>query len=118
MNIEELHEHCLSYKGVTESFPFDETSLVLKVCEKMFALIPLDESELQISLKCDPEKAIELREKYSCVTSAFHFNKKYWNTIYLNRGMNDEEVKSWIAHSLDEVLKKLPKRIRDDYYQT
>ncbi|MDR0863342.1 MAG: MmcQ/YjbR family DNA-binding protein [Candidatus Symbiothrix sp.] len=117
MNIEELHEYCISLKGTTESFPFDEVSLVLKVCGKMFALIPLDEEELQIALKCDPEKAVELREQYSCVTPAYHFNKKYWNTIFLNRQMDDEEVKSWIRHSIDEVLKKLPKRIRDEYYQ-
>jgi predicted DNA-binding protein (MmcQ/YjbR family) len=117
MNIETLHEYCISLKGVTESFPFDDVSLVLKVCGKMFALIPLDEEELQIALKCDPEKAIELREHYACVTSAYHFHKKYWNTLFLNREMDDTDVKFWIRHSIDEVLKKLPKRMRDEYYQ-
>ncbi|GHT50254.1 hypothetical protein FACS189440_17340 [Bacteroidia bacterium] len=117
MNIEELHEYCMSLKGTTESFPFDEVSLVLKVENKMFALIPLDNPDLQIALKCDPEKAIELRESYSCVEPAWHFHKKYWNTIYLNRDMNEEEVIFWIRHSIDEVIKKLPKRIRDEYYQ-
>ncbi|GHT71656.1 hypothetical protein FACS1894155_00710 [Bacteroidia bacterium] len=117
MNIEELHDYCLSVKGATESFPFDEVSLVLKVRDKMFALIPLDSPELSIALKCDPEKAIELREQYSCVEPAYHFNKKYWNTIYLNRDMDDDEVKFWIRHSMDEVIKKLPKKVQDEYYQ-
>ena len=117
MNIEDLHLHCASLKGVKESFPFDDVCLVMKVCDKMFALIPLDEPELQIFLKCDPEKAVELREEYSCVVPAYHFNKKYWNTIYLNRELSDDEVKSWIRHSIDEVMKKLPKKVRDEYYK-
>jgi predicted DNA-binding protein (MmcQ/YjbR family) len=117
MNVEELHDYCMSLKGATASFPFDDVSLVLKVCNRMFALIPLDSTELQIALKCDPEKAVELRERYSCVEAAYHFHKKYWNTIFLNRDMSEEDVKYWIRHSIDEVLKKLPKRIRDEYYQ-
>jgi predicted DNA-binding protein (MmcQ/YjbR family) len=116
MQIEELREYCLSLKGVSESFPFDDVSLVFKVLDKMFALIPIDSPELSIALKCDPEKAIELRERFSCVEPAYHFNKKYWNTIYLNQDMSDEEVKSWIRHSLDEVVKKLPKQTQHDYY--
>ncbi|MDR0865308.1 MAG: MmcQ/YjbR family DNA-binding protein [Candidatus Symbiothrix sp.] len=118
MNIEELHEYCLSLKGATDCFPFDEVSMVLKVANKMFALIPLDALELQIALKCDPEKAIELREEYACVEPAYHFNKKYWNTIYPNREMSDSNVKFWIQHSVDEVIKKLPKKLQDAYYQS
>ena len=117
MNIEELREYCLSLKGATECMPFDDTSLVLKVCDKMFALIPLDSPELRIAVKCDPEKAVELREKYNCVQPAYHFNKKYWNSIFLDREMSDEDVKYWIRHSIDEVIKKLPKRIQNEYYQ-
>ena len=116
MHIEELREYCLSLKGAGESFPFDDVSLVFKVLNKMFALLPIDNPELCISLKCDPEKAIELREKYSCVEPAYHFNKKYWNTIYLNRKMSDEDVKFWIRHSIDEVVKKLPKQVQHAYY--
>ena len=118
MNIEGLRDYCLSLKGATESFPFDDVSLVFKVLDKMFALIPIDEPELSIALKCDPEKAIELREEYSCVEPAYHFNKKYWNTIYLNRQMSDETVKFWIRHSVDEVLKKLPKSVQCEYYSS
>ncbi|MDR1881801.1 MAG: MmcQ/YjbR family DNA-binding protein [Prevotella sp.] len=117
MNVEELHAYCLSIKETTDCFPFDDVSLVMKVMGKMYALIPLDNPELQITLKCDPEQAVELRERYACVEPAYHFNKKYWNTIYLNREMRDEEVKKWILHSVDEVVKKLPKRVRDAYYK-
>jgi len=116
MNVEELRDYCLSLKGVTESFPFDDVSLVFKVLNKMFALIPIDAPELSIALKCDPEKAIELREEYSCIEPAYHFNKKYWNTIYLNRQMSDECIKFWIRHSIDEVLKKFPKQVQREYY--
>ncbi|MDR0833443.1 MAG: MmcQ/YjbR family DNA-binding protein [Candidatus Symbiothrix sp.] len=117
MNIEQLHEYCMTLKGATESFPFDEESLVLKVAGRMFALIPLERPDWQITVKCDPEKAIELRDHYAAVEPAWHFNKTYWNTIYLNRDMNDDTVKEWIRHSVDEVIKKLPKRVRDEYYQ-
>jgi predicted DNA-binding protein (MmcQ/YjbR family) len=116
MHIEELREYCLSLKGVDESFPFDDTALVFKVLNKMFALVPTDDPELRIALKCDPEKAIELREKYTCVEPAYHFNKKYWNTIYLNHQMSDDDVKFWIRHSVDEVIKKLPKQVQYEYY--
>ncbi|MCL2651267.1 MAG: MmcQ/YjbR family DNA-binding protein [Candidatus Azobacteroides sp.] len=116
MNIEELREYCLSIKGASECLPFDEYSLVFKVLDKMFALLPLDNERLCMSIKCDPEKAIELRERYDAVEPAWHFNKKYWNTIYLNNDMEDEEVKKWILHSVDEVIKKLPKKAQEEYY--
>ena len=115
MNIEDLREYCLSIKGASECLPFDEFNLVFKVLDKMFALLPLDNERLCISVKCDPEKAIELRENYNAVEPAYHFNKKYWNTIYLNSDMDDENVKKWIRHSVDEVIKKLPVKIQKDY---
>ncbi|KAA6302003.1 MAG: hypothetical protein EZS26_001819 [Candidatus Ordinivivax streblomastigis] len=118
MNVEQLHEYCLSLKDATASFPFDDTSLVFKVQNKMFAFIPLENPELQITVKCDPEKAIELREHYAAAEPAWHFNKKYWNTLYFNRDMNDEAIKGWILHSIDEVMKKLPKTVRDEYYSS
>jgi predicted DNA-binding protein (MmcQ/YjbR family) len=117
MNIEELHSYCMSLKGATECFPFDDVSLVLKVEGKMFGLIPLDSDTLQITVKCDPEKSLELREQYEAVEGAWHFNKKYWNTLYPNHDLSDKEIKRWIAHSVDEVMKKLPKKIRDAYYE-
>ena len=101
MNIEEAREYCLSLKNVTECFPFDDVSLVFKVEGKMFLLLPLD--------------AVELRERYTAVEGAWHFNKKYWNTIYLDRDMPDSEIKHWIHHSYREVIAKLPKKIREAY---
>jgi predicted DNA-binding protein (MmcQ/YjbR family) len=108
MDIESLREFCLSIKGAEECLPFDYVTLVYKVMGKMFALLPLDSDILKISLKCDPDIALELRDRYSAVEEAHHFNKKYWNTIYPNKDMSDIEIKSWIMHSVDEVLKKLP----------
>jgi len=82
--------------------------LVYKVMGKMYALIPLDRGTCSISVKCDPEKAIELREQYQAVQEARHFNKKYWNTLLPNNDMEDSEIKRWILHSVDEVIRKLP----------
>ncbi|MDP4224159.1 MAG: MmcQ/YjbR family DNA-binding protein [Bacteroidota bacterium] len=105
MDIESLRNHCISKKKVTESFPFDEETLVFKVEGKMFALVNL-EGELSINLKCEPELALELRERYPAVTPGYHMNKKYWNTIMLDGTIPDKEVFSWIDHSYEEVLKK------------
>ena len=115
MDAEELREFCLSIKCTTEDMPFKEELLIFRVFGKWFAVLPLDEPELKISVKCDPVKALELREKYYCVEAAWHFNKKYWNTITLNHEMKDEEVKEWIRHSVEEVVKKLPKKLQTDY---
>jgi predicted DNA-binding protein (MmcQ/YjbR family) len=108
MNIEILREYCLSKKGATECFPFDEVTLVFKVCDKMFALTNLD-GDLTINLKCDPEKAIELREKYDFVIPGYHMNKKLWNTIIIDHRVSDILLCQWIDHSYNEVIKKLPK---------
>jgi len=113
MNIEEVRNHCLSKKGVTEDFPFDDVSLVMKVGGKMFALIPLDAVEKRIALKCDPEYAMELREKYDAVRPAWHFNKKHWNDVFLNGSIPDAEIKSWIDHSYDTVLKGMSKKMQE-----
>ena len=114
MNIEELREQCLSMKGATECFPFDEVTLVLKVQGKMFALIPLDNTETQITLKCDPEKAITLREEYSAIVPAWHFNKKHWNTVYIQPMISRFFLCELIQHSHDLVVAGLPKKIRDE----
>jgi len=115
MNVEELREFCLSIAGAEECLPFDEVNLVYKVMGKMFALIPLDREVVCISVKCDPDKAVELRERYSAVEGAYHFNKKYWNTLFPNRDMSDKELQEWIQHSVDEVLKKLPIKTQNEY---
>ena len=114
MNVETVREYCLNKKGVTESFPFDDVSLVVKVMNKMFALIDLEEAN-HIALKCDPEKAIELREHYSGIEGAYHFNKKYWNSVRFESDVDDKLMKELIDHSYDEVIKKFTKKLRAEY---
>lgn len=118
MNIEELREYCLSLKGVTEDMPFKDEYLIFRVLDEWFAVIPLNDLELKISVKCDPAKAIDLRERYNSVQPAWHFNKKFWNSILLNGDMNDETVKYWIQHSIEEVVKKLPKKLQMEYWES
>lgn len=117
MNIEDLRNHCLRKPEVTEGFPFDEETLVFKVAGKMFVLVSLDESPLRFNVKCDPERAIELREKYPCVRPGYHMNKIQWNTVHADGSVSDLLLKEWIDHSYAEVVKKLPKkdqaRLRD-----
>ncbi len=111
MNIEEFREYCLSKKDATESFPFDDVTLVFKVRGKMFALANTD-GEFSINLKCDPEKAIELREHYSSVLPGYHMDKKHWNTIMINGFVTDELLKEWIDDSYNLVANKLPKNTK------
>ena len=113
MNLEELRDFCLSLKGTTESFPFDEFTLVQKVQGKMYALIPLDNPETQISLKCDPDRAIQLREEYDAILPAWHFNKKYWNTVKIDSSISLSLLSELIRHSYDLVVAGLPKNLRD-----
>ncbi len=112
MNIEEARQYCLSLKNVTEGLPFGDDFLVFKVEEKMFALISLDGNEPRITLKCHPDFTDELRDHFSAVEPAWHFNKKYWNTIFLDRDMSREDICHWISHSYWEVIAKLPKKIK------
>ena len=111
---EKAREYCLRKKAVTECFPFDEYSLVMKVMDKMFALIDLEGANT-ISLKCDPDYAIELREHYSAIEGAYHFHKKYWNQVYFDRDADDKLIKQLIDHSYDEVMKKFTKKLRTEY---
>ncbi len=112
MNIEELHSYCLSLKGAEETFPFDDTTLVMKVGGKMFALIPLDTVETSISLKCDPEKALQLRDEFPCVRPGYHLSKKHWNTVYMDSAISEELLKQWIVDSYELVIAGLPKKQR------
>ena len=117
MNIEELREHCISVKGASESFPFDETTLVFKIMGKMFAYIGLEpkDHKFRVSVKCDPEKSVELREQYEGVTNGYHTKSLLWNSIYLESDVPDELIKELINHSVDEVIKKLPKKKQEEY---
>ncbi len=117
MNIEELRIFCLSVKGATESLPFDDTILVFKVMGKVFALASLEprNGEFSVNLKCEPEQAVELRERYRGVVPGWHMNKKYWNTVFLSADVSDEEIRRLILHSVEEVIKKLPRKAKEEY---
>jgi len=108
MNIESFREFCLSKPGTSESFPFDENTLVFKVAGKMFALTDLAD-DFSINLKCDPEKCIELREHYDCAKPGYHMSKKHWNTILIDGSVDDKLLKEWIDLSYNLVVLSLSK---------
>ena len=114
MNYEDLRDYCLSLKGTTEHFPFDEFSLVMKVQGKMFALLPLDNPETQIALKCDPERAIQLRDEFSSITAAYHFNKKHWNSVRVDSAISAKFMQELIRHSYDLVVAGLPRKLKEE----
>ena len=109
MNIEQIREYCLKKKGVIEEFPFDEETLVFKVMGKIFLLASLESIPLQINLKCDPEKAIELREEYEAVQPGYHMNKTHWNTIILDGTVPAKKIFEWIDDSYNLVVSGLKK---------
>jgi len=109
MNIEEFREYCLSKLGVAESFPFDEQTLVFKVSGKMFALCDVDLFK-SINIKCNPEKALELREKYTAINAGYHMNKKHWNTIEMDGSVNNQLLLQMIDDSYDLIIKGLTKK--------
>ncbi len=111
MTIEDVREYCLSFKEVTEGFPFDEDTLVFKVMGKMFALLSLEERRL--NLKCDPEKAVSLREQYDFVTPGYHMSKIHWNSIDINGRVPEKLLKDWIKESYDLIYNSLPRKIRE-----
>ncbi|MDB4533657.1 MmcQ/YjbR family DNA-binding protein [Vicingaceae bacterium] len=113
MNIEQYREYCVAKKGVTEGFPFDETTIVFKVMNKMFALTNIENFNF-INLKCDPEKAIELRELYVGVTGAFHMSKVHWNSVYTNGEISDKIIFQWIDDSYDLIVSSLTKRLQKE----
>lgn len=114
MNIEEFRDYCLSKKYVTESFPFDEKTLVFKVAGKMFALSGLEHKPSTVNLKCDPERAIELRDEYSEIIEGFHMNKVHWNTVKIEGNLPNNLLKELIDHSYDLVVKGLTKKLQKE----
>jgi len=109
MNIEEFYEYCLHKPFVTEEFPFGPETLVFKVAGKMFALAALDETELKVNLKCDPDRAEELRESFPEIQPGYHMHKKYWNTVHFHGSLSDSFLRELIDHSYELVLDSLPK---------
>jgi len=114
MNIEQFRNYCLSKKHVTESFPFDEVTLVFKVANKMFALAGLEHHPSTVNLKCDPEKAIELRAQYSDVIEGFHMSKKHWNTITIEGDLSKKLIEELIDHSYNLVVNGLTKKLQKE----
>lgn len=113
MDIDQFRDYCLAKKGTTESFPFDETTLVFKVMGKMYALSGLN-TFVSVNLKCDPELAIDLRERYHAVQPGFHMNKTHWNTILYNEDAADQKIFEWIDHSYELVAKSLTKKLKEE----
>ena len=106
MNIEDIRLYALSLPEVEEGFPFGEETLVFKIHGKLFLLMSLLSQPLQFNVKCDPERAIELREEYDCVIPGYHMNKKHWNTVIVNGTMTGKELKEQISHSYTLVAPK------------
>jgi predicted DNA-binding protein (MmcQ/YjbR family) len=117
MDLETIRKYCLEKKSATESFPFGEATLVFKVSGKMFLLMGLDNIPLEFNVKCDPEKAEELRESYSSVIPAWHMNKKHWNTIILNGQLSAKQIREMIDDSYALVIRSLPLKERKKFGQ-
>lgn len=111
MDIEKFRNICLSLDDVTEEFPFGANTLVYKVKGKMFALTDLEMFE-SVNLKCDPEEAIELRERYAAVQPGYHMNKAHWNTVLMDSSISDKLIEQWVKDSYELVRSKLPKSKR------
>jgi len=114
MNVETLREYCLSKKAVTEDFPFGESTLVFRVQHKIFLLVSLDSSPLQFNAKCEPDKAIELREQYDAIQPGYHMNKKHWNTVVIDGSISTVLIKEMINDSYDLIAQSLPKKLREE----
>jgi predicted DNA-binding protein (MmcQ/YjbR family) len=112
MNFELIRNYCLNKRGVTESFPFDDESPVYKVMSRIFLIAGLD-TPVSINIKCDPETAVDLRERFDAVTSGYHMNKMHWNTVVLNGSIPAKLIYEWIDNSYKLVVKGLKKSERE-----
>lgn len=113
MDLEKVRNYCLSKKGVEESLPFDEDSPVYKVMGKIFLIASLNPPYF-INIKCDPERAIDLRERYDCVKPGYHMNKQLWNSVYLDNKVNDKLIYEWIDDSYNLIVKSLKKSLLEE----
>jgi predicted DNA-binding protein (MmcQ/YjbR family) len=112
MTLDTLRTHCLAKAGVTEEMPFGPTALVFKVMGKVFLLAGLDSRPLSFSVKCDPERAIDLREQYEAVRPGYHLNKKHWNTVLADGSVPDGTLKTWMDDSYALVVASLPRPLK------
>ena len=114
MNIESIREYCLSLPFATEAFPFDERTLAFRIFDKIFACVDLERPEW-VTMKCNADSAVELREEHSEIEGAWHWNKKYWNQVNLYGSLEDDFIQGLIRHSYSEVVKKLKKQVRMEH---
>lgn len=112
INIESYREYCISKPGVTEGCPFGPDTLVFKVMNKMFALCSINTFEF-INLKCDPERAQELRDQHPAIRPGYHMNKEHWNSVYVDGTLSDELIYELVDHSYDLVSASLPKELKE-----
>lgn len=112
MNIDTLRAYCLAKPAVEETLPFGPDTLVFKVAGKVFLLTGLDKDPLTFNVKCDPDLAIELRERYDAVQPGYHMNKKHWNTVTVDGSVSGKLLKEWIDHSYDLVVDSLPAKVK------
>ncbi len=115
MNIEEFREYCLSKKGVDEGLPFGPDVLVFKVMGKMFALASLNQEEFTANLKCDPDRAEQLRAEHEEIRPGYHMNKQHWNTVSFEGSLEDDFLRELIDHSYDLIVAGLPKKVRTEW---
>ena len=116
MDIESIRDYCLEKNAVTEGLPFGNDVLVFKVAGKMFLLASLDEQPLWMNLKCDPEKAIDLRERYDSIRPGYHMSKIHWNTVEVNGELQPELIQELIDNSYDLVVAKLTKKTKEKFF--
>ena len=114
MNVESIRDYCLSLPAASEYFPFDETTLAFRVVDKIFGMIDLEDTQWFV-LKCDPDYALELRDRHPEITGAWHMNKKHWNQLDLEGLLPDNLIQSLIRHSYDLVVKKLSRKTREQW---
>jgi predicted DNA-binding protein (MmcQ/YjbR family) len=113
MNIESLREYCLQKPGAAEIMPFGDDTLVFKAGGKIFLLISLKEAD-RFNVKCNPDLAVELRERYSEVQPGFHMNKTHWNTVFIDGNLSDKQLLEMIDHSYQLIVKSLPKKVQQE----
>jgi predicted DNA-binding protein (MmcQ/YjbR family) len=114
MHLDEVRDYCLIKKGVTETMPFGNETLVFKVMSKMFLLTGINSQPIEFNVKCEPEKAVELREKYVCVLPGYHMNKQHWNTIICDGSVSRKQLEAWIDDSYNLVVSSLTKTLKNE----
>ena len=110
MNVEEIRVYCIAKSDVEEGFPFGPETLVFKANGKIFLLMSLDTAPLQFNVKCDPERAVELREQHGCILPGYHMNKQHWNTVIIDNSLTRKQLQALIDHSYELVYKPKKKK--------